>query len=75
MPTLIESWKERRKDKKTEAHWKFKEAKCPLNSFEEYQKRWNFIEVNYSERPSNNGLDLANPAFAFSTKLAKWIKT
>jgi len=70
--TLVD-WKERRKDKRTENHWKKIEEQRKLNSFEEYQKEWNFIETEYSERPSNNGLDRGNPGFAFHTKLAKYL--
>lgn len=71
----LENWKTRRNDRRAENHWKNIEAKRPLNSFEQYQKDWNFIETDYSERPSNNGLDLGNPGFAFTTNLAKFIVT
>lgn len=69
----LEDWKERRKDKKTEEHWNRIAAERPLYEFEEYQREWNFIEVDYGERPSNNGLDFCNPGFAFTTNLAKYI--
>jgi hypothetical protein len=42
---------------------------------EAYQQEFNFIEADYGWRPSNNGLDMGNPAFAFTTNLAKWIRT
>lgn len=75
MPTLLPGWKKRRQDTRTEEHWRKKEAKGPLNVWELYQKEWNFIEVEYDHQPSNNGLDLGNPAFAFDKKLAKYVKT
>lgn len=74
MYTTLDGWKTRRKDKKTEKYWELKELKGPLNGFEKYQKHWNFIEAEYNYRPSNNGLDLGNPSFAFETKLAKYLK-
>lgn len=69
----LENWKERRNDKRVENHWKDIQSKRKLNSWEKYQQEWNFIETEYSERPSNNGLDLANPNFAFTTNLAKYL--
>lgn len=70
MPTLIEGWKRKRDDKRAKLHW---ERKPPRNGWEEYQKEWNFIETDYGERPSSNGLDLMNPGFAFHTSLVKYI--
>lgn len=70
----LENWKTRRKDKKMEAYWISREKLGKLNPYEEYQKKWNFRETDYSEKPSNNGLDMANPGFAFTTNLAKYIK-
>lgn len=64
------NWKQKRNDKKTEQFW---ERNPPVNNWEEYQKKWNFIESDYNDRPSNNGYDLAHPAFAFETKLQKYI--
>jgi len=72
MPTLIDGWKRRRQDKKTEVYWK---RNPPQNEWEEYQKKWNFKETDYDYQPSNNGLDLGNPAFAFDKKLVRYIKT
>ena len=70
MPTLKDGWKHRRQDKKTEIYWKLNP---PKNGWEEYQKRWNFREIDYDYQPSNNGLDLGNPAFAFDKKLTRYI--
>lgn len=70
----LEDWKQRREDKKTEKYWELQEADHVLSPYEEYQKKWNFRESEYGERPSNNGLGLGNPAFAFDTKLAKYIR-
>lgn len=71
---MLRNWKTKRQDKKTELHWKLLEQTRPLDSFEKYQKEWNFIEADYNFKPSNNGLDYANPGFAFETKLMKyWI--
>src|SRR6266576_5468153 len=67
----LENWKRRRQDKKTELYW---EHNPPTNSWQEYQKEWNFKETDYNSEPSNNGLDLSNPAFAFDKKLIKFIK-
>jgi hypothetical protein len=70
----LRNWKHRRIDKKTEEYWKKREEKHgELNPYEQYQKEWNFIETDYNDRPSNNGLDLAHPKFAFETKLAKYL--
>lgn len=69
----LSEWRQRRKDPKTEKYWNKLESEKELNSFEKYQKEWNFIETEYSERPSNNGLDIANTGFAFTTNLAKYI--
>lgn len=71
--TLVD-WKTRRQDKKTEAYWRRQEEDHTLTVNEEYQKEWNFIEKDYPETPSNNGLGLGNPGFAFHTSLAKYIK-
>lgn len=67
-------WKTRRNDKRVENYWKEHEVKWGLNSWQKYQQEWNFIEKEYSDRPSNNELDLCNPKFAFSTNLAKYLK-
>lgn len=67
----LRNWKTRREDKRTEEFWRRRE---PLNNYQQYQQKWNFIETEYSERPSNNGLDLANPAFAFTTNLVKYLQ-
>lgn len=75
MPSLHEDWKKKRIDKKTENYWRTIESKRNLNSWEEYQKKWNFKETDYDYQPSNNGLDMANPAFAFDKKLAKFVIT
>lgn len=72
--TQLENWKERRQDKKTEEYWERKAAKGPLNNWQEYQREWNFIEIDYNHQPSNNGLDPVNPAFAYDKKLAKFLK-
>ncbi len=73
MPTL-RKWKSPRKDTRVENIWKARRAaNSGLTSWEEYQAEWNFIETEYGERPSNNGLDMANPAFAFTTNLARYI--
>jgi len=69
----LENWKTRRQDKKTEGYWDRKAAEGPLSCNQEYQREWNFIEKDYGEAPSNNGLDLGNPGFAFDTKLAKYL--
>ena len=66
-------WKERRQDRSAENHWKAIETRRSLNRWQQYQKDWNFIEDRYGPEPSNNGLDPANPAFAYDTKLAKFI--
>lgn len=66
----LRGWKQRRQDRKTELFWK---NNPPKNSWEEYQREWNFREIDYNHEPSNNGLDLANPAFAFDKKLTKYI--
>ncbi len=73
IPTLV-GWKERRSDARAQQHWDRIASERPLRPWERFQRRWNFIETDYSYRPSNNGLDPANPAFAFATKLAKHIK-
>lgn len=65
-------WKRRRTDLKTEVYWN--KRIDTLSTYEEYQKKWNFVEKDYSYEPSNNGLDLANPAFAFDKKLVKFIE-
>lgn len=72
MPSLHKDWKKKRIDKKTENYWNNRES---LNLWEEYQKEWNFIETDYDYQPSNNGLALGNPAFAFDKKLAKFVIT
>lgn len=66
----LENWKQRRNDRKTEQYWK---NNPPKNSWQEYQKDWNFRETDYNDAPSNNELDPANPAFAFDKKLVKYI--
>lgn len=66
-------WKQRRTNKRVENYWKNIKQRRSLNNFEQYQKEWNFIEIEYGIRPSNNGLDFANPAFAFTTNLAKYL--
>lgn len=75
MPMLRDGWKQKRKDKRTEQYWKRQMTERLLSDYEQYQCDCNFIEIDYGERPSNNGLDLCNPAFAFHTSLAKWIVT
>lgn len=70
----LENWKTRRTDKKTEAHWDRIAAERKLNSYEEYQRKWNFIETDYNDTPSNNGFPLGSPAFAFHTSLVKYLK-
>ena len=69
----LRNWKQRRNDSRVKRHWDRIAENRELNGFEQYQREWNFIETDYSDRPSNNGLDPANPSFAFSTKLAKYI--
>lgn len=69
----LEHWKEWRGDKRTERYWLNVEAARPLTHYKQYQKDWNFIEIEYSERPSNNGLDPANPGFVYTTNMAKFI--
>lgn len=66
----LRNWKQRRQDKKTEEHWV---RNPPTNGWQEYQKEWNFIETEYNDRPSSNGLDLGNPGFAFETKFVKYL--
>ena len=70
---VLEGWKVRRHDRKTEGHWATIAQQRTLNSWEQYQQEWNFIETDYGYEPSNNGLDLGNPSFAFDTKLAKFL--
>lgn len=74
MPTLRDEWRRPRSDKRVQNHWALVASKRKLNSWELYQREYNFIETEYSDRPSNNGLDLGNPGFAFTTNLAKHIK-
>ncbi len=70
MSIELVGWKTKRADKRAENHW----ATRPItNGWQEYQREWNFIETDYSDRPSNNGLDLMNPGFAFTTNLAKYL--
>ncbi len=69
----LEMPRKRRQDKRTENIWKEQEKKHTLNSWEDWQSTWNFIESEYNDTPSNNGLDMANPAFAFTTDVAKYI--
>lgn len=69
--TTLVGWKMRRKDKRVEQHWAKIKSQRPLSSYEEYQRDWNFIESEYGDRPSNNGLDTANPSFAYMSHLAK----
>lgn len=59
---------------RAENHFSGIEQKRILTGWEKYQKEWNFIETDYSERPSNNGLDLGNPGFAFDKHLARYVK-
>lgn len=73
MIAVLENWKQRRSDARVANHWATVAAKRQLTPFEKYQREWNFIETEYSDRPSNNGLDMTNPAFAFTTNLAKFI--
>jgi hypothetical protein len=70
----LRDWKNKRIDGRVENHWKKIASECTLKFGELYQQKWNFIESEYSERPSNNGLDLGNPSFAFTTNLAKYIE-
>lgn len=67
-------WKSRRSDRKTEEYWRRLEATKPLSDYEKYQQEWNFKETDYSDTPSNNGLDPINPSFAWTTSLAKHIE-
>lgn len=67
-------WKTRNLSKRVENYWKSIRMNRPLTNYEKYQKEFNFIEIEYGERPSNNGLDICNPSFVFSTKLAKYLK-
>ena len=69
----LRDWKKRRSDKRTENYWKTEELQGKLNSWQEYQKEWNFIEVEYNDTSSNNRLDLMNPGFAFTTNLVKYL--
>lgn len=65
----------RRQDKRVENYWIEREKKWPLNSYEQHQKEWNFIESEYSPWTlMHNGLDQANPGFAYKTKYVKYIK-
>lgn len=73
MPVALVGWKKRRIDKKTEIFWVERSKKWDLNPFEMYQQEWNFREVEYNGTPSNNGLCLANPGFAYTSDLAKYI--
>lgn len=73
--TNLENWKTRRKDKKTELYWiNYEKKHGKLNNYEEYQKEWNFRETDYDHQPSNNGLDLMNPGFAYDKKLLKYMR-
>ncbi len=75
MPIALREWQQRRQDRKTEVYWASRAAAHALNGWERFQQERNFIESDYGSVPSNNGLDLANPAFAFDTKLAKFLVT
>lgn len=66
-------WRTRNQSERVENYWSTLAEQRELTPYEKYQREWNFIETEYSERPSNNGLDLMNPGFAYSTKLAKFI--
>lgn len=70
----LEGWRHRRIDKRTENYWNRIAEERPLNSFEEHQREWNFREIEYNHEPSNNGLDMYNPAFAFDKKLVKFLR-
>lgn len=71
--TLVD-WRKRRNDRRTEAYWRRISEQRELNSFERYQIKWNFTETDYGHTLSNNGLDMANPGFAYDTKLAKYLR-
>lgn len=70
----LENWEHRRQDKKTELYWINKSKEHPLSSHELHQQKWNFREIDYNSEPSNNGLDLGNPGFAFDKKLIKFLR-
>lgn len=71
----LENWKQRRQDKKMELYWeRVEKEQGYLTPYQEYQKEWNFRESDYNHEPSNNGLDPANPAFAFDKKLTKFLR-
>lgn len=71
----LEGFQHRRQDKKMETYWKkIEEDQGYLTSFQKFQQEWNFCETDYNNTPSNNGLDFANPAFAFTTDVAKFLK-
>lgn len=73
--TNLENWQTRRQDKKMELYWERVEKKQGfLNSYQEYRKKYNFREKDYNTTPSNNGLDLGNPGFAFTTNLVKYLR-
>lgn len=73
--SVLTDWKTKRNDKRVQNYWKaYLEKHGEINNYQKYQMEWNFIETEYSERPSNNGLDLGNPSFAYTTNLAKFIK-
>ena len=66
----LQHWKTRRNDKRVENYWQQLDF---LKPGEQYQRDWNFIEYEYNDKTSNNGLDLMNPGFAFTTNLAKYL--
>lgn len=43
-------------------------------SLENWQSDKPFVESKYGHRPSSNGLDMANPGFAFTSNLTKYIR-
>lgn len=70
----LKDWKKKREDKKMELFWNNIADRRKLSAYEEYQRRWNFKETDYNFEPSNNGLDIANPGFAYDKKLVKHIE-
>jgi hypothetical protein len=63
----LQDWQTRRNDKRVENYWRGCDSPDP------FQQHWNFIEHEYNDKTSNNGLDLMNPGFAFTTNLAKYL--
>lgn len=70
----LENWKTRRQDKKTELYWDNIAAERPLNSWEEYQRKWNFRETDYEATPGKIGYNYGDPAFVYETKLVKYLR-